>query len=144
MQVQSIDLLTTSDSGFFYGLADDIDQQDGFIENYELSHPPQGKSVGKRNQFQPLMVVTLYRGIHTINPSVSLRDVSQYFSPFIFALAVIGAFLAARELGGDLAGCASALFFSTLVGSIYWTKIGALRQRDYIDLLRYLALLSFC
>lgn len=117
--------LTTSDSGFFYGIAEDINQEDGFIENYELSHPPQGKPVPKNAQFQPLMLVTLYRGLNAVDPGITLTGVAQYFSPFLFALTVIGAFLAARELGGDLAGCASALFFSSLVGSIYWTKIGA-------------------
>lgn len=117
--------LTTSDSGFFYGIAREINYQDGMIKEYKLSHPPQGLTAGKEHQLQPLMLVTLYRGVHALNPSVSLMDVSRYFSPFLFALAVIGAFLAARELGGDLAGCGSALFTSTLVGSIYWTKIGA-------------------
>lgn len=119
-------VLTTSDSGFFYGIAREINQQNGMVNNYELSHPPQGKSIGKQNQFQPLMLVTMYRGLNAVNPNISLLNVQKYFSPIIFAIAMIGAFLAARELGGDIAGCASALFFATLVGSIYWTKIGAL------------------
>ncbi|KXA98493.1 hypothetical protein AKJ39_01900 [candidate division MSBL1 archaeon SCGC-AAA259J03] len=117
--------MTTSDSGYFYGIAREINHQNGFIQDYELSHPPQGKNVAQHNQFQPLMLVTLYRGLHALDPSLGLMDVCKYFSPLFFALSVIGAFLAAREFGGDLAGCASALFFSTLVGTIYWTKIGA-------------------
>ncbi len=118
-------VLTTSDSGYFYGIGRDINQQDGLIDEYSLSHAPQGKSVSKHDQFQPLMLVTMYRGLHSVNPGVSLMDVSKFFSPFLFSLALVGAFLAARELGGDIAGCASALFFATMTGSIYWTKIGA-------------------
>lgn len=117
--------LTTSDSGYFYGIAREINQKDGFIEEYSLSHAPQGKPVPTKNQFQSLLLVTFYRGLNAINPSVTLHTASQYIAPFLFALAVIGAFLAARELKGDLAGCASALFFATLVGSMYWSKIGA-------------------
>ncbi len=119
------EFLTTSDSGYFYGIAQEINQEDGFIDNYTLSHAPQGKSVPQKNQFQPLLLVTFYRGLNAVNPNVTLHTASQYIGPFLFALAVIGAFLAAKELGGDLAGCASALFFSTLVGSMYWSKIGA-------------------
>lgn len=118
-------VLTTSDSGFFYGIAEDIDEQDGMINEYGLSHPPQGKTVSKKNQFQPLMLVAMYRGLHAVNPSVDLMDVSQYFSPLLFAISLLGAFLAARELGGDIAGCGAALFLATSVGPIYWSKIGA-------------------
>lgn len=119
------EILTTSDSGFFYGIAREVNEGNGLIETYELSHAPQGKSVSQKNMFQPLMLVTMYRGIHAVDPGLTLMEVSKYFSPFMFAIAMIGAFLAARELGGDLAGGASALFFSTMVGSIYWTKLGA-------------------
>lgn len=118
-------VLTTSDSGFFYGIARSTDKLDGLPDTYELSHPPQGKSVGGSTQGQPLMLVMFYRGLHTLNPTVSLMDASQYFSPFLFMLALIGIFLAGRELGGNFAGGASAFFMSVLVGSIYWTKIGA-------------------
>lgn len=95
------------------------------IQEYELSHPPQGKSIDKQNQFQPLMLVTMYRGLHAIDDGISLKGVSQYFSPFLFSIAIIGAFLAGRELGGNIAGGGSALFLTMMVGSIYWTKIGA-------------------
>ncbi len=117
--------LTTSDSGFFFGVGREINIQNGLIEEYELSHPPQGKEIAKYNQFQPLMLVTMYKGINAINSSVSLMDVSKYFGPFLFTLALLGAFLAGKELGDDIAGCTSALFFATLTGSIYWTKIGS-------------------
>lgn len=118
-------ILTTSDSGYFYGIARDANELDGLADTYELSHPPQGKSVPNQGQFQPIMLVMFYRGVHSLNSSVSLMDASQYFAPFLFMLALVGIFLAGRELGGNLAGGASALFMSTLVGSIYWTKIGA-------------------
>jgi len=126
--------LTTSDSGFFYDIACDIEQTNGMVERINLSHPPQGNPVSLGDQFQPLVAVLLYRATHAINESVELEDVIQYFAPFIFALSLIPIFLSGRELGGNLAGCASAFFASVLVSSIYWMKIGAF-DREPMQLL---------
>lgn len=118
-------VLTTSDSGFFYGIAREIDASGGMITKYELSHPPSGLPVGLNDQLQPIMLVMLYRGVHSIFPSISLVDVVKIYSPLFFMLSLIPVFLIGRELGGDLAGCAGAFFLSVLTASIYWTKIGA-------------------
>jgi len=123
------EVLTTSDSGYFYGIARDMHEEGGMIDYYELSHPPEGNDVRGGHQFQPLVLVTMYRGLSAIRPDITLLEVQKYFSPFIFAITVIGAFLVGKELGGDVAGGASALFFTTMVGSIYWTKIGAFDRR---------------
>ncbi|MBS3815676.1 MAG: hypothetical protein KGY45_03840, partial [Hadesarchaea archaeon] len=118
-------ILTTSDSGFFYGIARETNEMNGLPDTYELSHPPQGRPVKGNVQFQPLMLTMFYRGLNFLDSGISLMTACQYFSPFIFTLALIGAFLAGRELGGNISGGASVLFMSTLIGSIYWTKIGA-------------------
>lgn len=118
-------VLTTSDSGFFFDLARGINETDGIPEVQEHSHPPGGKQVSGKGQFQPLMLVTMYRGLHTLDPSLTLMEVSQYFGPFIFILSLIGMFLAGRELGGDITGGASAFLLAVLVRPIYWTKMGA-------------------
>ena len=69
--------LTTSDSGFFYDIAVDIDNKNGFVENNNLSHAPYGLSVGDTDQGQPLMTVMLYRAVHAIDTNVGLMDVVQ-------------------------------------------------------------------
>jgi asparagine N-glycosylation enzyme membrane subunit Stt3 len=118
-------VLTTSDSGFFYGVAREIDERGGMITKYDLSHPPSGLPIGMNDQLQPIMLVMLYRGVHSIFPSISLMDVVKFYSPLFFMLSLIPVFLIGRELGGDLAGCSGAFFLSVLTSSIYWTKIGA-------------------
>jgi len=116
---------TTSDSGYFYGIARQMNEEGGIVDHYDLSRPPGDRSVGGQHQFQPLVLTTMYRGLNSVFPNVGMEDAHMYFSPIIFSIAVIGAFLAGRELGGNVGGAASALFFATMVGSIYWTKIGA-------------------
>ncbi len=116
---------TTSDSGFFYGIARQINEEDGLVDHYDLARPPGDREVSGQQQFQPLVLTTIYRGLNSVSPDISIEDVHMYFSPIIFSIAVIGAFLAGKELGGNVGGAASALFFVTMVGSIYWTKIGA-------------------
>lgn len=124
--------LTTSDSGWVYDIAVEIDNKNGFIDNNPLSHAPYGHPVGLSEQGQPLLAVMLYRTVHAVNSDVTLMDVVNYFGPLIFALTLIPVFLIGRELGGDLAGCAATFFFATLgsvsawMGSpIYWCKFGA-------------------
>jgi len=117
--------LTTSDSGWFYDLAVDIDKTDGMVENNRLSHAPYGMPVGVTDQGQPLMAVMLYRAIHAVNSNITLMDVVQHWSLLLFALSLIPIFLIGKELGGDLAGCLAAFFAAFLTSSIYWTKFGS-------------------
>jgi len=118
-------LLTTSDSGWFYDLAVDINQTDGMVENNRLSHPPNGMPVGVTDQGQPLMAVMLYKAIHAVSPNVTLMDVVQHWSLLLFALSLIPIFLIGKELGGDLAGCLAAFFAAFLTSTIYWMKFGS-------------------
>lgn len=118
-------ILTTSDSGFFYDIARDTNEMDGLPDVQEHSHPPEGNPVSGKGQFQPLMLVTIYRGLHSVDPSITLMDTSRYFGPLVIVLSLVGVFLAGRELGGNIAGGASAFFLSTLIRPIYWTKAGA-------------------
>jgi hypothetical protein len=117
--------LTTSDSGWFYDIAFDINNTNGFVENNRLSHAPYGMAVSDFDQGQPLMTVMLYRAAHAIDNNVGLTNVVQYWSPLLFALTLIPIFLIGKELGGDLAGCLAAFFAAFLTGSIYWMKFGA-------------------
>lgn len=127
--------LTTSDSGWFYGIAREIEANDGMVENYPLSHAPTGVSVYPgQDQGQPLLLVMIYRGIHAIDPSVTLMDVSRYWGPLLFALVLIPIFLIGRELAGNWGGCAASFFTATLGSSIYWSKFGAF-DRETIQLL---------
>lgn len=139
--------LTTSDSGFFYCIARDIKETDGMVTVDNLSHPPQGLPIARFHQLQPLMAVVLYHGAHSVNPDVTLMDTVQYFGPLLFALTLIAVFLIGKELGGNLAGCAAAFFMSTIVASIYWTKIGAfdreITQLFFISWVMYLTVRMF-
>ena len=126
--------LTTSDSGWVYDIAVEMDNANGFVDNNPLSHAPYGLSVGLSEQGQPLMAVMLYRAVHAVSPDVSLMDIVRYWSPLLFALALIPIFLIGKELGGDISGCTAAFFASVLTGSIYWMKVGAF-DREAIQLL---------
>lgn len=117
--------LTTSDSGFFYDIAFDINNRNGFVENNRLSHAPYGMPVSDFDQGQPLIAVMLYRAVHAIDNNVGLDNVVQYWSPLLFALALIPIFLIGKELGGDVAGCLAAFFAAFLTGTIYWMKFGS-------------------
>jgi hypothetical protein len=118
-------VLTTSDSGYFAGIAEELNSRNGFIDRYSRSHAPTGWPVGVQDQGQPLLAVMLYRGISAIFPGVQLMDVINFWSPLLFVAFLFAVFLIARELGGDVAGCAAAFFASVLVGSIYWCKFAA-------------------
>jgi len=119
------DFLNTSDSGFFFGIAREIDEHDGMVDRYSLSHSPTGWSIGYGEQGQPLLLVMLYRGLHSLDPDVSLPDACKLWSPLILSLALIPAFLLGRELAGDLAGAAAALLLCLMADLIYWCKVGA-------------------
>jgi len=125
--------LTTSDSGWEYDIAWDIDNTNGLIESNRLSHAPYGMPVGLTLQAQPLMTVMLYRAVNSLNSSVELMDVVRYWSPLLFALSLIPIFLIGKELGGDLGGCTAAFFAATMTSSIYWHKFGAF-DREPIQL----------
>lgn len=125
--------LTSSDSGFFYGIAREIDASDGMVEKYSLSHAPTGKEVGLIHQGQPLVLVMLYRSLHAVNPDIELMDVARYWGPFFFALTLIPIFLIGRELAGNWGGFTSAFFMSVLGSSIYWAKVGSF-DREVIQL----------
>ncbi len=122
---QKYDTLTTSDSGWEYDTAFEINQRNALADNNTLSHAPYGLYIDPSNEFHPLVAVVMYRSINAVNPSVTLMDVVKYYAPLVFALSLIPIFLMGREFGGDLAGCTAAFFAATLVSSIYWHKLGA-------------------
>lgn len=140
-------LLTTSDSGYFAGIAEELDQKNGFIERYSRSHSPDGWPTSSLDQAQPLLAVLLYRGASSVLPGVGLMDVINYWSPLLFCGFLVLVFLITRELAGDLAGCAAAFFASVLVGSIYWCKFAAFDREALITVLScatvYLGILTF-
>ena len=140
-------VLTTSDSGYFAGIAEELNSRNGFIDRYSRSHAPAGWSVGVQDQGQPLLAVLLYRGVSAVFPGVQLMDVINLWSPLLFAVFLIAVFLIARELAGDLAGCAAAFFASVLVGSIYWCKFAAFDREALTIVLScwtlYLTILTF-
>lgn len=119
------DFLNTSDSGFFFGIAREIDEHDGMVDRYSLSHSPTGWSIGYGEQGQPLLLVMLYRGLHSLDPGIGLTDVCKLWSPLLLALSLLPAFLVGRELAGDLAGAAAALLLCLMADLIYWCKVGA-------------------
>lgn len=122
---------TTSDSGFFWGLAEEIEKTNGMLESYYRSHPPPGLPVDLVHQGQPLMAVMLYRGLNTIAPGLTLEDVIRYLPPLFFSLLLIPVFLIGRELAGNLGGGAAALFLALMwsgtgtTSPLYWSKVGA-------------------
>jgi hypothetical protein len=122
---EKYDTLTTSDSGFFFGIAREIEETNGMVEEYSLSHAPYGLPVRIIDQGQPLMAVMLYRAISAIDPNIEPMDVVRYWGPLLFALSLIPIFLVGKELGGGFGGCAAAFFGATLTSSIYWHKVGA-------------------
>ena len=122
---QKYDTLTTSDSGWEYVTAVEIDRLNALAENNPLSHAPYGLHIDPSSELQPFIAVLIYRGVSAVNPSVALMDVVRYYAPLIFALSLIPIFLIGRELGGDLAGCAAVFFAVTMTSSIYWHKVGA-------------------
>ncbi|MEM2866534.1 MAG: STT3 domain-containing protein [Candidatus Hadarchaeales archaeon] len=119
------DTLNTSDSGFFFGIAREIERQDGMVERYSLSHGPTGWSITPREQGQPLMLVMLYRALHSLDSDVSLMDACRLWSPLILALSLIPAFLVGRELWGEVAGAVAALLLALMTNLTYWCKVGA-------------------
>ena len=140
-------VLTTSDSGFFAGIAEELNSRNGFMDRYPRSHAPTGWPVGVQDQGQPLLAVMLYRGVSAVFPGVQLMDVINLWSPLLFAIFLFAVFLIARELAGDLAGCAAAFFASVLVGSIYWCKFAAFDREALTIVLScwtlYLSILTF-
>lgn len=131
---EKYDTLTTSDSGWVYDTAVEIDNTNALAENNPLSHAPYGLRMDISEQIQPLVTVMLYRGVSTINPSVTLMDVVKYYAPLIFVLSLIPIFLIGKELGGNVGGIAAAFFAATLASSIYWHKVGAY-DREPIQLI---------
>ncbi|MEM2877944.1 MAG: STT3 domain-containing protein [Candidatus Hadarchaeales archaeon] len=125
--------LTTSDSGWVYTSAREIDELNGIPENNPISHAPYGLAF-EQEQLQPLASVMLYRGVRSIVPGIELMDIVKYWAPLLFALSLIPIFLIGRELGGDLAGCAAAFFATFMISTIYWNKVGAF-DREPIQLL---------
>jgi hypothetical protein len=121
---QKYDTLTTSDSGWVYDTAFEINRTNALAENNPLSHAPYGLTISPGEQFQPLVTVMLYRGLRAIS-GVELMDVVKYWAPFIFALSLIPIFLIGKEFGGDVGGITAAFFAATMVSTIYWNKVGA-------------------
>lgn len=118
--------LTTSDSGFFFGIARQMNESDSIVEKYELAYPPEGQSISRDIQLHPLMLTMTYRGMNQIDSNITLLDIAMYYSPIIFILSMIGVFLTAREFAGDLAGYVAAILLIVNVQLIYWVKSGAL------------------
>lgn len=131
---------TTSDSGYFHHLAEEIVQADGMVTVHELSHPPQGLPVGISDQLQPLLAAMIYKGLHRIFPWLTVEDVTTHLSAIFFVLMFIPVFLIGKELAGDVAGCASVFFLATMASCpgttspVYWAKIGAF-DRDILTAL---------
>jgi len=140
-------VLTTSDSGYFAGIAEELNSRNGFIERYSRSHAPTGWPVGVQDQGQPLLAVMLYRGISAVFPKVQLMDVINIWSPLLFATFIFVVFLITRELAGDVAACAASFFASVLTGSIYWCKFAAFDREALVTVLScwtiYLTILTF-
>jgi len=132
---EKYDTLTTSDSGWWYGAAREYDNVNGVIENYSLSHAPDGFAFSTTNQAQPLLAVMLHRAVSAVHPGTSLMDVVKYWSPLLFALTLIPIFLIGKELAGDFAGCTAAFFASVMTGTIYWMKVGAFDEEALITIL---------
>jgi hypothetical protein len=130
---EKYDTLTTSDSGWVYITALEIENRSALAEYNPYSHAPYGLSIPPGEQLQPLLSVMLCRGLKVLNASVSLTDVVKYWAPFVFALSLIPIFLIGRELGGDVGGVATAFFAATMVSTIYWHKVGSF-DREPIQL----------
>jgi len=131
---------TTSDAGMFFGLTDEVTKNDGMIDKYMLGSPPDGEPVGIIDQGQPVIAAMLYKGLHSIFPSITTEDVSRYLPPVFFVLMLIPVFLIGKELAGDLGGCAAAFFLAVMfppggtTGPLYWSKVGAF-DRDVLEVL---------
>ncbi|MEM2874790.1 MAG: STT3 domain-containing protein [Candidatus Hadarchaeales archaeon] len=125
--------LTTSDSGWIYISACEIEELNGLPENNPISHAPYGLPF-EREQLQPLAAVMLYRAVGSAVPGTGLMDIVRYWAPLIFALSLIPIFLIGRELGGDVAGAAAAFFATFMISTIYWNKVGAF-DREPIQLI---------
>jgi hypothetical protein len=131
---------TTSDAGWFFGLTEDIVNNNGMGERYMLSHPPQGQVVGVSVQGQPVMAAMLYKALSAINPNITVEDVTRYLPPIFFVLMIIPVFLIGRELLGDIGGCAAAFFLAIMAcapgttSPVYWAKVGAF-DHDVLDIM---------
>jgi hypothetical protein len=131
---------TTSDAGWFFGLTEDIVNNNGMEDRYMLSHPPQGQSTGVSVQGQPVIAAILYKGLSAINPNITVEDVTRYLPPIFFILMIIPVFLIGRELFGDIGGCAAAFFLSIMAcapgttSPVYWAKVGAF-DHDVLDIM---------
>jgi hypothetical protein len=131
---------TTSDAGWFFGLTEEIVNNNGMEDRYMLSHPPQGQSTGVSVQGQPVIAAMLYKGLSAINPNITVEDVARYLPPIFFILMIIPVFLIGRELFGDIGGCAAAFFLSIMAcapgttSPVYWAKVGAF-DHDVLDIM---------
>ncbi|MFN4133084.1 MAG: STT3 domain-containing protein, partial [Candidatus Hadarchaeales archaeon] len=124
--------LTTSDSGWVYGIAREIEKTNSIPEKNPISHAPYGWPIAPEETMQPLVAVVIYRGLHVLNPTLTLFDVTKFFAPLMYALTLIPIFLIGRELKGDLGGAIAAFFMATLTSSIYWNKVGAFDREPSI------------
>ena len=131
---------TTSDAGWFFGLTEDIVNNNGMGDRYMLSHPPQGQAIGASEQGQPVIAAMLYKGLSAINPNITVEDVTRYLPPIFFILMIIPVFLIGREFFGDIGGCAAAFFLAIMAcapgttSPVYWSKVGAF-DHDVLDVM---------
>jgi len=140
---------TTSDAGWFFGLTEEIVNNNGMGDTYMLSHPPQGQSTGVSVQGQPVIAAMLFKGLSAINPNITVEDVTRYLPPIFFILMIIPVFLIGRELFGDIGGCVAAFFlaimafapgsalqgqYSGTTSPLYWSKVGAF-DHDVLDIM---------
>lgn len=132
---------TTSDSGYFQHLAEEIVDADGMVTRHDLSHPPHGLPVGISDQLQPLVAAMIYKGLHPIFPEFAVEDITRHLSAFFFVLMFIPVFLIGKELAGDLGGCAAVFFLATMASCpgttspVYWSKVGAFDRDVFTALL---------
>jgi hypothetical protein len=101
------------DAGFFYGLAKEIDKNNGTIDVYPYLDPPVGRRVDFSTQGFSLLSVVISRTF-----GLPLLPVCQYFSLFSFLILAISVFLIGREIGGEGGALLAIFFLCTLSGLI--------------------------
>ena len=101
------------DAGFFYGLAKEIDKNNGTIGTYPYLDPPAGRNVDFSTQGFSLLSVIISRTF-----GLPLLLVCQCFPLFSFLILAISVFLIGREIGGERGALLALFFLCTLSGLV--------------------------
>jgi hypothetical protein len=126
-------VLTTSDSGWVYNQAKLVEATNGLAEINPWSHAPYGLEF-EPQQLQSILAVMMYRAAHTLDPSITLMDITLVYAPLLFCFTLVPVYLVAREFGGRLAGVFAVFLMATMVSTIYWHKVGAFDREPTITL----------